>query len=436
MALLLELGWFRRFLARVAVRRNWTFESRGRDYRHIRRAARTDYAGGMQRMTSLLAGLGLAALAAASHAAPLDVRIAYLEQVVAHPPTLSNLDPLPEDLGLAGAEIALGDNLTTGSFLGHDYVLDLHVVPPGEDVLAAARAALAETPLVVVNAPADTLLAIADLPEAQDALIFNAAAPEVRLRDADCRANVLHTIASYDMRADALMQFLIWKRWRGLAMLVGPNPPDAEFAEALRRSAAKFGLGIGAEKAWDFTTDMRRSATVEVPSLTQDLGDYDVLLVADEVGDFGQYVLYNTWEARPVAGSEGLSPRTWSGALEQWAAVQLQNRFEAHAGREMRSEDYGAWSAVRAIGEAVTRTGTADPAALRRYMLSADFRLDGFKGAILSFRSWNGQLRQPIPLVHPRALVALAPMEGFLHRTSELDTLGLDAPESGCLAFE
>jgi ABC transporter substrate binding protein (PQQ-dependent alcohol dehydrogenase system) len=391
----------------------------------------------MERMTSMIARLALAlAVATAADAAPLDVRIAYLEQVVARPPTLSNLDPVPEDLGLAGAEIALGDNMTTGSFLGHEYALGLHVVPPGQDVLAAARAALAETRLLVVNAPADTLLAIADLPEADDALVFNATAPEVRLRDADCRANLLHTIASYDMRADALMQFLIWKRWRALAMLVGSNAPDAEFADALRRSAVKFGLEIGAEKGWDFTTDMRRSATVEVPPFTQGLGDYDVLLVADEVGDFGQYVLYNTWEARPVAGSEGLSPRTWSGALEQWAAVQLQNRFRDHAGREMRSEDYGAWAAVRAIGEAVTRTGTADPAALRDHILSADFRLDGFKGAILSFRAWNGQLRQPIPLVHPRALVALAPMEGFLHQTSELDTLGLDEPESRCTAFE
>ena len=315
-------------------------------------------------------------------------------------------------------------------------MLDAVVVTPGEDVLAAARAALAATPLLVVNAPADTLIAIADLPEAAGALIFNATAPEVRLRDADCRANVLHTIASYDMRADALMQFLVWKRWRELAMLVGPNPPDAEFAEALRRSAVKFGLEIGAEKGWSFETDMRRSAVTEVPALTQDLGDHDLLLVADEVGDFGQYVLYNTWEARPVGGSEGLAPRTWSGALEQWAAVQLQNRFREHANRDMRSEDYGAWAAVRAIGEAVTRTGAADPATLRRHLLSEDFRLDGFKGAILSFRPWNGQLRQPIPLVHPRALVALAPMDGFLHPTSLLDTLGLDAPESKCTAFE
>ena len=203
-----------------------------------------------RRILSVFPRLAVAALVASlpANAVALDIRIAYLEAVVDRPPTLSNLDPVPEDLGLAGAEIGLEDYMTTGSFLGHNYLLDVAVVPPGQDVLAAARAALAETPLLVVNAPADTLLAIADLPEAAGALIFNATAPDVGLRDGDCRANVLHTVASYDMRADALMQFLVWKRWTELALLVGPNVLDAAFADALSRSAAKFGLEIEAEK--------------------------------------------------------------------------------------------------------------------------------------------------------------------------------------------
>ena len=121
--------------------------------------------------------------------------------------------------------------------------------------------------------------------------------------------------------------------------------------------------------------------------------------------------------------------------MEQWGAVQLQNRFEDHAGRNMRSKDYAAWAAVRALGEAVTRTASDDPNVLRAYMLSDEFELAAFKGRPLSFRSWNGQLRQPIPVVHPSAVVAVAPLEGFLHPTSELDTLGLDAPQSRCTAF-
>ena len=58
----------------------------------------------------------------------------------------------------------------------------------------AAREALASSRVLFVDAPAEGLLAVADLPEAQGALIFNVASGERRLRDADCRANVLHTI--------------------------------------------------------------------------------------------------------------------------------------------------------------------------------------------------------------------------------------------------
>lgn len=379
--------------------------------------------------------LGAAAVGQSARA-ETAVDVVYLERLFERPPTLSELDPVPEDLGLAGARVALADNATTGGFLGHAYSLAETIVPADADWLSAARTALAGGPkLVVANAPAADLLALADLPEAAGALILNVAAEETALREADCRANVLHTISSYDMRADALAQFLVWKRWDDLALVSGQHPADLAFAEALRASAAKFGLEIGAEKPWAFDDDIRRSAAAEVPLFTQDLGEYDVLLVSDEIDDFARFVLYNTWEARPVAGSEGLSPRDWSAALENWGASELQGRFVESAGRDMRSVDYAAWLAVRSIGEAVTRTNAADVAGVRDYLLSDAFRLDGFKGAVLSFRDWNGQLRQPIPLVHPNAMVTLAPLEGYLHETSPLDTLGVDRPQSVCAAF-
>jgi ABC transporter substrate binding protein (PQQ-dependent alcohol dehydrogenase system) len=375
-------------------------------------------------------------LACASAWAQTDVPLVYLRQEVEAPPTLSNLDPVPEDLGIAGAELGLADNATTGRFLGQDHALQAISVAPDGDLLAAARAALAGTSLLVLDAPADDLLAVADLPEAEGALLLNAAAEEPRLRGADCRANVLHTVPSLAMRTDALAQVLQSKRWDDLVLVAGTRPGDVAYAEALRASLQKFGLGLREEKEWAFDADMRRNAAAEVPLFTQDLPSHDVLLVADEAQDFGRYVLYNGWEPRPVAGSEGLTAVAWSPVVEQWGAAQLQSRFEEEAGRPMAPRDYAAWAAVRAVGEAVTRTGTADPAALRAFMLSDEFELAGSKGRPLSFRSWNGQLRQPIPIVHPRALVASAPLEGFLHERTELDTLGLDEPESGCTAFE
>ncbi|KEO51803.1 ABC transporter substrate-binding protein [Thioclava pacifica] len=377
-----------------------------------------------------------AALALASQSQAEVLRIDWIERQVTPPPVLSNMAAIPPTLGLDGARLAERDIATTGRFTGQSYDLHETVVSPDADFLKAAKSALAEgARVLVVKAPAPDLLDLADLPDAQGALILDAYAQDDALRGADCRANVLHTAPSYAMRTDALAQFLLKKQWRKLALIAGQLPEDQAFTAALKHSLAKFGLSLEGEKTWDFDANMRRAAAAEVPLFTQDLPAHDLLLVSDEPGDFARYIAYNTWTARPLAGSEGLKPVGWSGVVEQYGAAQLQNRFREAAGREMQQADFAAWIAVAALGEAFTRTQATDPATLRAYMLSDEFRLAGFLGRPLSFRNWNGQLRQPIPLVTERAVAALAPLEGFLHQANELDTLGVDAPESPCTAF-
>lgn len=380
--------------------------------------------------TAALCLLGSTALA------NIDVPIAYLEQEIERPPVLTNLDPIPDDLGLRGAELGLADNATTGSFMGHNYALTQTVVPLGDDWLDAARAVLAEHRILVVNAPAASLLALADLPEAEGALIFNASAEQTALRGTDCRANVLHTMPSHAMRADALMQFLVSKRWTDLVMISGQRPDDMHFAEALRQSATKFGARIRAEREWDMSSDMRRNIGQEFPLFTQDFPSHHVMLVADEAGDFGPYLEFNAWEPRPVAGSAGARPDAWSDRVEAFGAAQLQLRFKRLADRPMGAVDYAAWAAVRSVGEAVTRTNGNDAAELRAYILGDDFELAAFKGAAITYRDWNGQMRQPIPVSTRTALVAMTPMPGFLHQSSTLDTLGSDRPETACTAFD
>ncbi|WP_245794917.1 ABC transporter substrate-binding protein [Thioclava marina] len=377
-----------------------------------------------------------AALVLATQTQAEVLRIDWIERQVSPPPVLSNMAAIPSGLGLDGARLAERDIATTGRFTGQSYDLHETVVAPDADFLKAAKSTLAEgARVLVVKAPAPDLLALADLPEAQGALILDAYAQDDALRGADCRANVLHTAPSYAMRTDALAQFLLKKQWRKLVLIAGQLPEDLAFTAALKRSLTKFGLNLAGEKTWDFDANMRRAAAAEVPLFTQDLPAHDLLLVSDEPGDFARYIAYNTWVARPLAGSEGLKPVGWSGVVEQYGAAQLQNRFREAAGREMQQADFAAWIAVAALGEAFTRTQSTDPAMLRTYMLSDAFRLAGFLGRPLSFRNWNGQLRQPIPLVTERAVAALAPLEGFLHQINELDTLGVDAPESPCTAF-
>ncbi|MBU2321331.1 MAG: ABC transporter substrate-binding protein [Gammaproteobacteria bacterium] len=380
----------------------------------------------------LLSCIGLCAGSAAANepVAELQVRIGYLAYIPDPGPLLSNVIPEPLDAGRRGAELAINDSNSTGRFLKQQYQLDSAQHETSDTLLAAADALHAEgVRLFVVNAPADTLQALSA--RLGDSLLLNAGSADDGLRQANCLSNVLHTLPSRAMLADALAQFLAVRRWQRALLVTGPTAGDLAYAAALRRAAKRFGLRIVAEKAWTFDNDQRRSAQADMPLFTQ-TAEYDVVLVADERGDFGEYLPYQTWYPRPVAGTQGLTPTGWHKTVETYGAAQLQKRFEAHAGRWMNDRDFAAWIAVRSLATAITRLRSTDPMAIRTLALSADLPLDGFKGRKLSFRPWNGQLRQPIPLVQPRALVSTSPQDGFLHPHNEMDSLGYDQAEVSC----
>ncbi len=362
-----------------------------------------------------------------------QIKIAYITQEQAVPAALSNLDPFIQNKGIIGAELAIEDNNTTGQFTNQHYELVKIIVPLSCHAEQWFIEAIAEDiNFVVVNLPHDKLIKLADLPQAQHKLLFDVATRDDDLRGRQCRDNVLHIQPSRAMRADALAQFMLKKHWNNWFLVTGGDEKDRLFSKAIKRSAKKFGLKIVAEKSWTHTYDARRTAQADVPVFTQDVPDYDVLVVADEKGLFGEYLDYRTWKPRPVIGTQGLIATSWHKTHEQWGAVQMQNRFKEVAGRSMEEEDYAAYLAVRAIGEASVRTKSNALLPIKKYLLSDKFALQGYKGKPLSFRTWNGQLRQPILLAAPRSLVSVAPLEGFLHQTTELDTLGFDLPESTC----
>jgi ABC transporter substrate binding protein (PQQ-dependent alcohol dehydrogenase system) len=170
----------------------------------------------------------------------------------------------------------------------------------------------------------------------------------------------------------------------------------------------------------------------QMPVFTQQAPAYDVLVAADESEVFADYLPYRTWDPRPVAGSAGLVPTTWDATQEQWGAIQLQNRFVKMNSRHMTALDMQAWTAVRMVGEAASRTNSNDTKQLFDFIRGPDFALAAFKGQPLTVRDWNLQLRQPILLSDGRMIVSVSPQPGFLHQSSELDTLGLDRPETKC----
>jgi ABC transporter substrate binding protein (PQQ-dependent alcohol dehydrogenase system) len=388
--------------------------------------------------------LGLAAVAAAGlvfwsgppiAAESVEIPIAYLSQQPPVPP-LYEIDPTPEDEGLAGGHLGIRDNNTTGSFTGHRFRLEEAWVQPSEDPVAKAKA-LAEQNIgiIAMNLPADQLLAVADALKGRDVLLFNVGAADDRLRGDDCRANLLHIAPSHAMLTDAMAQFLAFKRWRKVLLVVGPQPGDKRYAEAMKRSIKKFGLILSSEKPWEFGPLARAKGdsptTADALVFTRGL-DYDVAILADEANDWGDYLAYRTWDPRLVVGTHGLVATSWHPTLEVWGAAQAQNRFRRTNNRLMRPLDYQLWMAVRAVGDAVTQTKETGPAALKRALLDPAFGLPAYKGVALSFRPWDQQLRQPILIVQPKALVTVAPERGFLHQRTPLDTLGVDQPETSC----
>ena len=175
------------------------------------------------------------------------------------------LEPAPADEGLQGARLAIGDNETTGRFTGQHFALQENIAPNPAAAVEAAKQALAQgRKLLVTDLPAETLLAVADLPGAKDALLLDATSEDDALRGAQCRRNVLHLLPSDAMRADALMQYLTVKRWRDILLVTGPTDADRKLGDALRRSARKFQLRLAADKPWQFKPGAQRTDTGHV----------------------------------------------------------------------------------------------------------------------------------------------------------------------------
>jgi ABC transporter substrate binding protein (PQQ-dependent alcohol dehydrogenase system) len=386
-------------------------------------------------MRQFLVGILLFACAAAC-ANAAEVRVVYL-----HAPEskarLSLIDIPADDDGLAGARLAIEDNNTTGRFLDQQFALEDVRVPPAEKPAVGAFME-GDAPLVVADLPADLLLMAADAGRPRNLLLFNIGAIDDRLREEDCRGNVIHVAPTRSMLADGLAQYLVWKQWRRWFLIVGTHAEDRLFGDALRRSAKRFGARIVQEKTFEDTGGARRTDSGiaqiqrQLPVFTQGVPAYDVLVAADESEVFAGYLPYRTWDPRPVAGSAGLVPTSWDPSFDQWGAVQMQSRFMKMFGRRMTARDMQAWSAVRMIGEAAARTRSFDPGTLLKFLTGSDFALAAFKGQRLTLRDWNLQLRQPILLSDGKMVVSVSPQEGFLHQVSELDTLGVDRPETRC----
>ena len=127
-------------------------------------------------------------------------------------------------------------------------------------------------------------------------------------------------------------------------------------------------------------------------------------------------------------------PLAWQAQWQLNGGPQLSRRFQRAAHRPMTGQDWGAWAAVKALVAVLGDNPKASVAEQLKALRSGQVALDGFKGPRLTFRAWDGQLRQPVFLGHADGVAATAPFEGAMHPTEVLDTLGVDEKESPCKA--
>lgn len=283
---------------------------------------------------------------------------------------------------------------------------------------------------VIADLPAKELVEVAQAFKGKELIFFNISAKDDALRQAQCQANVFHTIPNLAMQADGLVQYLVAHKWRNALVLQGALPEDQLLLDAFSRAAKRYGVKISDTRPFVLGSDPREREKNNIALLTG--GDYDVVYIADSRGEFARNANYQTLLPRPVIGSEGLNALAWSWAWERHGAPQVEKRFVKQADRHMSDVDWAAWMAVRSLGAAVQQTQSSDLAKIRDYLLAPTTSLDGAKGNPSSFRPWDHQLRQPLLLATHNWVVERAPLQGFLHQINNLDTLGFDQPDSQC----
>ena len=369
---------------------------------------------------------------------PRDIRIIYIDRAedpFYDPPVQTDgVIRVANKPPIAGAELGLKDVSTLGRAANVHFILEHHSVPADGDVSSDIASLAATHPaMVLLDLTHDDIVTAAKAVPLGALALINIRDTSDDLRRTLCGTALFHTIPSQSAYSDALAQMMVRKNWKRILTLFGPEPEDQELAKIFATSAKKFGAKIVDSKPFIAGNDPRKREENSTALMTGD-SDYDVIYVADTTGDFGRFVEFRQIKPRPIIGSEGLEASAWHRAAERYGAPQVNHRFERDAGRPMSDMDWSAWVAVKALAEAVAREKAMTGPAISAALLSGKIDIEMTKGIPGSFRAWDHQLRQPIMLHTADAVIAMAPIEGFLHENSILDTLGLSDRDTNCKA--
>src|SRR6202171_5980967 len=149
----------------------------------------------------LVGAIGFCVVATHALAAdPVEIGIGYLGHTGVKS-KLSLVEQPADNDGIAGARLAIEDNNTTGKFLNHHFTLEDVRLKDGDDVAKAALALAGHNGFIIADLPADALLKAADALRDRGTVLLNAGSIDDRLREQDCRANVIHVAPTRSMLA-------------------------------------------------------------------------------------------------------------------------------------------------------------------------------------------------------------------------------------------
>lgn len=291
---------------------------------------------------------------------------------------------------------------------------------------AAQQAEKAGHQAIVVNLPASWTAAVS---QAVKVPLINVGASADSLREAQCQRNLLHTLPSDRMRADALAQALVSRKWLQVLLLAGPSEEDRLEAATAQASLRRYGLKLVAQRPFKMSADPRERDLANPKLLTSGV-NYDVVWVVDADGEFARALSYNIQAPRPVVGDAGMVALAWHAQYERFGGPQVSRRFAKTYKRAMTQQDWASWMAGKAMSSA---TISLNKAAAPELLLALNKQsLDGSKGVVMQFRPWDGQLQQTMLLTDGQGVIGTAPVEGVLHPRNVLDTLGADSTEKRC----
>jgi ABC-type branched-subunit amino acid transport system substrate-binding protein len=299
------------------------------------------------------------------------------------------------------------------------------------DAAAAARAARALArggAIAVVGGDGPGVAeALRDV-AAEGPVVLNVGAPDDRLRNERCERRMFHLLPSVTMYVDALAQWAIGRRKLGRWTIEGDGSARGQEIEAAARRAVarQGGALVGADANADLVllavdepavrSALSRARGPGRPASAAVGGGVAARLALDEAAGF--------WAV------------AWHDELDRFSARELNSRFRRRFGGPMTDTSWAAWAALKLVGEAVVRGGASDGAGLVTFLDGAP-PFDGHKGAALTFRPWDRQLRQPLYVVGPRKREEVGGRRGpfaVLADTggANLDGLGTPAAESRC----